>query len=81
MFEFKCISRQAFEENPHYVVFFEDKPVVTIWQAVSSDRQREIWCFVGSSDFLHCSEEFDTVQEALEFIKQNWTPESALSKG
>jgi len=75
MFELKCISREAFEVNPHYMVFSKGEFVVTIWQAAGSDGQRKTWSFVGSADFLRCSEEFDTAQEALEFIRQNTAPE------
>lgn len=79
MFELKCISREAFENNPHYVVLFDSKFVVTIWQENRTDGQRKIWSFVGNPGFLKHSEEFDTVEKALDFIKKNWAPESKKS--
>lgn len=55
--------------NPHYMVFFQGEFVVTIWQAASGDGQRKAWGFVGNPDFLEYSEEFDTAEDALQFVQ------------
>jgi len=73
MFDIKCISREAFEKNPHYMVYSGSECVATIWQFARDEDGEKAWCFVGGTGFAreHLGE-YKSAVEAFQYLRRNW---------
>jgi hypothetical protein len=71
VFETKILSREAFDENPHYIVFFKGRIHVTIMRSRTADDPERSWCLVGNRAYWKLRDEFGSAHEALEFVKKH----------